>query len=173
MVEETPASQKLIDAYNRMLNRVRAAFERGEDDTQPTLKHGIDAAREKASELGELSREEADSIAGYLRRDISDAAEYLAETGSELADWLRFDIAQVEDRMLEAFASVADQTTVELKRLEGQARLVGEWHTGEITGIGTLYCVDCGEELHFHATGHIPPCPKCRHTVFKRAPRDT
>ncbi|MDH5595020.1 MAG: zinc ribbon-containing protein, partial [Gammaproteobacteria bacterium] len=44
----------------------------------------------------------------------------------------------------------------------------GEWHTGEVVGVGTLRCKACGELLHFHATGHIPPCPKCQKTVFNR-----
>ncbi len=41
-------------------------------------------------------------------------------------------------------------------------------HTGEIIGAGTLVCDQCGEKLHFHKAGKIPPCPKCHGTTFHR-----
>ena len=41
-------------------------------------------------------------------------------------------------------------------------------HTGEVTGAGTLVCDKCGEKLHFHKAGKIPPCPKCHATQFHR-----
>ena len=119
-------------------------------------------------ELGELTREEAEKIGDYLKRDIVDAAEYLAEPTQELADWLRFDIELIEERLLEMFLSVADRTKVELLELQREAERADSWHTGELAGIGTLQCFDCGELLHFHATGHIPPCPVCNGTAFKR-----
>ena len=51
--------------------------------------------------------------------------------------------------------------------LREQAELAG-YHTGEITGPGTLVCDNCGEELHFHKPSRIPPCPKCKGTSFHR-----
>ena len=56
---------------------------------------------------------------------------------------------------------------------DGPRHTIG-YHTGEISGPGTLLCVACGTELHLHKTGRIPPCPKCHATQFKRAnTRDT
>jgi len=62
-----------------------------------------------------------------------------------------------------------DKTTIELDQLKARADRLGEWHTGEITGPGTLVCSACNELIHFHKTGHIPPCPKCHATIYKRA----
>lgn len=167
MNDKSPAD-KLLDAYNTMLDRVRHALGEAEQHTLPTLKHAVDQAMEKASELGEVTREEAEKIGGYLRRDVEDAAKFITEQGKEFADWARFDLEQVEKQAAEAFRAVADKTVLELKHLERQADVLGEWHTGEVTSIGTLKCTACGEELHFRATGHIPPCPKCRGTVYRR-----
>ncbi|PCI18096.1 MAG: hypothetical protein COB62_07115, partial [Piscirickettsiaceae bacterium] len=33
---------------------------------------------------------------------------------------------------------------------------------------GTLECIACKQTLNFKKTGHIPPCPKCHKTEFKR-----
>jgi len=155
---------KLTVAYNLMLERARVIMAKAGKGAA----HGIDEAMEKASELGELSREEAAEVAGYVRRDLHDAAEFINDSGSELRDWLRFDMEVVERSVAEMFAQMVDHTKLELDKLEQRANAVGEWTTGEIVGIGTLECKGCGELLHFHHTGHIPPCPKCRGTAYRR-----
>jgi len=168
----TKTLDRLIKAYNTMLGRVEKTIREAEKDALPRLEHNIDAAKEKAMELEELTREEAEKVGTYLQRDLHDAANYLAETGSELGDWLRFDLELIEDRLLDSFTGLVDQTRLELQELAQEAMQYGEWHTGEIAGIGTLRCQSCGELLHFHATGHIPPCPACHSTRFKRISTD-
>jgi len=158
----------LVAAYEKMLERVHDALDRTEQETLPTLKRSIELAREKAVELGELTREEAEKVAGYVERDMQDAAGFLSETRRELADWLKFDLHLIESRVLEMFANVADRTRVELSALAEQARQAAFYRTGEVTGPGTLICRWCGKAMHFHKAGHIPPCPKCHSTEFRR-----
>jgi hypothetical protein len=154
----------LIDAYNRMLQRVHQRL----GEPEPLLAEAIEDAIEKASELRELGREEAERIGDYLQRDLRDAAHFIHDESRELKDWLRFDVAVIERGLFDLFAEVVDQTRVEHTRLAIEAQLYGEWHSGEITGIGTLECKGCGELIHFHHTGHIPPCPQCRGSRFRR-----
>ncbi len=163
------AIDRLAAAYEKMLDRVHDVVEKTEETTIPVLKKNIERAREKAIELGELTREEAEKIATYVERDIQDAAGFLAKNGEEFRTWLRFDLELIEDRLLEMFASVADQTRVELEALAQRARQASLYHTGEITGPGTLMCSGCKKELHFHKAGHIPPCPACHGTEYRRA----
>jgi len=159
----------LLNAYNRLLEQVRHIWQEASDEARPTLDFLINRAREKIGIVEELGREEAEKIGEYLKRDLQDAADYLSgPEARELGDWLKLDIDLIEQEMLDLFTSVADQTKLELMALEERARRAGEYHTGEITGIGTLYCSACGQVLHFHKTGHIPPCPECHHTTFRR-----
>jgi NADH pyrophosphatase NudC (nudix superfamily) len=160
--------ERLIVAYEDMLKRISHTVEHAGEEAIPNLKHNIEQAREKAVELGELSREEAEKVARYLERDMEEVAHYMGETGEQLADWWQFESSLIEGRLLDAFSSIADQTSLELAKLAQQAREASTYHTGEITGPGTLICTKCGEEIHFHKTGHIPPCPKCHHTEYKR-----
>jgi len=164
-------SEKLVHAYNRMMERVKDALKQTEKNTLAALHYNIDLAREKAVELGELSREEAARLADYLRRDLEDAGEYLADSGAELSSWLQFDVELVEDRLWEVFTAAADQTKLAYLDLAQRAQRASEYHTGELTTVGTLRCSACGELLHFHGTGHIPPCPKCHSTRFTRSAR--
>ncbi len=161
--------EKLVHGYERMLERVKEFMEKAVEEEAPRLRQAIEHARDKAVELGELTREEAEKLAEYLRRDIEDAAAYLSsEQAQELKEWLRFDIKLIEERLADMFLSVADKATVEFLKFREQLQSTVRYHTGEITGPGTLECVSCGEHLHFHRPSRIPPCPKCHYTIFKR-----
>lgn len=167
--EQTPASERLVRAYDRMMEHVRSALDKAEHSARPKLSTVLENAKDKVVELGEVSREEAERVAKFLQRDVEAAADYLtSNTAEDLVNWFKFDIELIEERLLELFTSVADRTKLELMMLEEQARRADQYHTGEITGIGTLHCATCGQAVHFHSTGHIPPCPKCHATRFTR-----
>ena len=169
--QHTPGSEndrRLGNAYQRMLERVKAAIETAEKDTLPQLQEQIADAKEKAVELGELTREEAERLGDYLRRDLTDAAEFMARTGKELRDWLSFDLDVIEDRLASVFALMVDHTREELQRLAEEARESEYLHTGEMTAMGSLRCTGCGKQMRFHTPGHIPPCPSCHGTRFTR-----
>lgn len=166
--QPTP-TEKLVQAYHRMMDRVQATIDEAEEHAIPTLEQNLEKAKERAVELGELTREEADRVAAYLKRDMEDAAQYLEDSGNEFGAWLKFDIAQVERRLFEKMLTVADRTRIELAEFEARMHEAQTYHTGEITGPGVLRCESCGEELHFTEPGHIPPCPKCNATTFVRA----
>lgn len=169
MTEQHPSpAERLAAAYNRMMERLHERMDDTEDKTAPSLEEGIKQAGNKAVELGELTREEAEKIGGWIKRDIEEATLYLGDSGREFADWLKFDVGQVEERLLDALLSVADRTKLELAAFE---RSIAEHHTykaGEITGAGVLECSACGEPMHFYATSAIPACPVCGETKFRR-----
>lgn len=170
-MNETPQDtlERMAKAYDKMLQEVHEAVESARENALPGLKDYLEDAREKLIELGELSREEADKVSTYVERDMKEAASYLLETGEQLSAWWRFDVQQVEERMLEMFTSVADQTKLELAKLAQRANNASLYHTGEVTGPGTLVCSQCGKEMHFKKTGHIPPCSGCKGTNFQRS----
>lgn len=159
------ANDSLSSGYQHMMARVKTALE---TPTTLSLREHIDHAKMRAVELGELTDEEAERIGDYLRRDLEDAAQFVSETGQGLADWLKFDLELLEDRILDMFSVMVDQTQIELHNLAERARYATEWMSGEIAGPGTLICDQCGESLTFQRPTHIPACPKCGNTLFKR-----
>lgn len=160
-------------AYERMMERVKTTLESAEHRTLEPLEHALQTAREKAVELGELSREEADRISSYVRRDIYDLGEFLDRTGSEMSSWFHMDMELIEARVLDLLSSVADKTRVELARLADNAQLASLYHTGEVAAPGTLKCTECGEHLKFRKTARIPPCPKCHAEDFTRVKEES
>lgn len=170
-MSEQNIEKKLIAAYDKMMERVESFLDTAEQQALPVLQKNIDKAKQQAIELKEITQEEAEKIGGYLRRDLHDAAEHLESSGKEISSWFSFDLKLIEDRVLDIFVKVADKTRLELAQLAEQAKRAQEYHTGEITSIGTLACRDCETLLHFKKTSRIPPCPKCHKTVFIRTRR--
>jgi len=109
--EQPPVIDKLVDAYEHMLERIHHTFERAEQETIPAFRELLHKTRDNMVELGELTREEAHKVAEYVERDIEDAARYIAETSADLKSWWRFDLDLIEQRMLDIFSRVADQTS--------------------------------------------------------------
>lgn len=163
----TPA-ERLAAAYNRMMERIQELMEDAEDKGIPTLEEGIKLAGNKAVELGELTRDEAEKVGGWIKRDMEEASLYLASGGREFAAWLKFDIEQVEKRVLDVLLSVADRTKLELEAFERTMEMNNTYKAGEITGAGVLECVACSEQMHFYETATIPTCAKCGGEKFRR-----
>ena len=170
-MNEQELEQKLVAAYDKMMGRIEHLLDKAEQEALPILQKNIENAKQQAIELKEVSTEEAEKIADYIRRDIHDAADYLEKSGKEFSTWLHFDLELVEERILDVFSKVADKTRLELAQLVDQAKRNQEYHTGEITSIGTLACQSCDTLMHFKKTGRIPPCPKCHKTLFVRTRR--
>jgi predicted RNA-binding Zn-ribbon protein involved in translation (DUF1610 family) len=161
--------ERMVTAYEAMLERMHQLLENTEKKTVPLMREALQEARDRAVELGELTREEAERVSQYLERDMRDAAGFLAETGQEFRDWFRFDWQLVNQRLLDMFAGVADQTSLAFRELAERARQASLYHSEEVTGPGTLVCTQCGEEIHFRHVSRIPPCPNCHGREFSRA----
>lgn len=159
---------RLVAAYESMLERVHDAADSAEQKSVPWLRESLANARDRAVELGELSREEAEKVAHYVERDLHEAAGFIADTGQEFRDWLQFDWRLMQSRMLDMFAGMADQTSAALRGFAEQASQASLYHSGEVSAPGTLECVNCGHELQFGKTRRIPECPQCQGTVFRR-----
>ena len=159
---------KFIEAYKLMAERIQGMLKEKQEQIRPQIVHALEKAKEKAVALEELTRDEAEEIGAYLARDLHDAAEFIEKNGAEFRDWFQMEVELIEDRILDALPPIVDETRLALDALAERARSVGEWHTGEIVSPGVLECKQCQHQLHFTKTGHIPPCPNCHHSHFKR-----
>jgi predicted RNA-binding Zn-ribbon protein involved in translation (DUF1610 family) len=155
-------------AYETMLERSAKEFHKLEEKSGPALHSLIDRAKAKAIELEELTEEEAAHLAEYIKRDLADASFYLSEHGKEFKDWLGFEDSLLATELLDVFLQAANPTNVDMTEFKMELAAHSVYKTGEVTGPGALVCDDCGEVLHFHKAGVIPPCPKCHKTIYHR-----
>ncbi len=165
-------SNHLVSAYNQMMQEMRNAFERA-DPSDMSLQKALDMAKHQATHIGEVTAEEAHEIGEYIKRDINDAAEYMMETSSEFYDWLMLDIEIIERRVIDLFLSVADHTRIELEQfnrppVDLELDQIPIYKSGEITGLGTLICENCGTVKAFPSSNAITNCEQCEHGRFIR-----
>jgi hypothetical protein len=167
-----PRHNSPIDAlgaiYEKMYEDTVDNFHKVENKTEQLAHKLLDEAKGKATKLEKLSQKEAEDLARYVKRDLSDTATYLSNTGHELKDWLGFETALLENEFLDLLLKVADETTVSLLQLKDSVEPLTDYHSGEITGPGTLVCDQCGKKIHFYKAGVIPACSKCYTTTFHR-----
>ena len=77
--QDPSAPERLEHAYNRMMERVQSVIEQAEGSVIPTLQRNIELARNRAVELGELTRDEAEKIGAYpIERELGRAHTFLA-----------------------------------------------------------------------------------------------
>ena len=155
-------------AYETMYEHAAANIHKVKDKGGPLLHELVDEAKDKVIEIGEVAEEDAEKISTWLKRDLDHVVHNLSEADYAVKDWLGFETALIKSEIIRLLLETADKTTVELLRMKENARKPYFYHTGEIAGPGTLICDECGEQLHFHEAGHIPPCPKCHKTDFHR-----
>ena len=129
--------------------------------------HMIEKSRDEIVALNKFREDEIVKLADFLKRDLIDAAHYLNNTEKELKYWLGFDVALLKRELWEQFSRAAGQTTEVLNQLNPNA-VNSKYYSGEITGLGTLECDQCGEKVHFQKPSKVPICANCKCTVFHR-----
>ena len=169
MTDQDP-DNRLVRAYNEMMQGIREAFDIADTETSDiSLTQALQHARDRVIEIGELTVEESEQISSFIKRDINDAAEYLMEASAEFSEWLMLDIEVVERKIVDLFLSVADKTKLELDHLQQTNRAQSVYFSGEVTGPGTLECINCGAHAAYTTTSTIHRCQECNGTEFKRA----
>lgn len=162
-------SGKALEAYNRMLEKVQSRLTEVEKQSADTLREGIDEAVDAETHIAELTREEIDLLATYVRRDVSHLMQFVDETGDGVGDWLRLDLALLERQLRDLLFSIADQTRLDTLELEHKLdHDPGQYVSGEIATAGVLRCVNCEHMVCLVETSHIQPCDACGSHYFER-----
>jgi len=160
--------EKLIAAYDHMVENVSAAIHDAEEALAPTVDEMVHNAQLLARDLYALSQEEAESLADTLRRDMHKADQALNRQSKELKDWWSFDMALMEDKFVEMIARAADKTWLDLRAFESEDHQASVYRSGEICTAGTFSCSRCDHRFKLTATGQIEDCRKCGNDEFYR-----
>ncbi len=164
MTTETGSRAKL---YERLAIKTKKAFESGKESGAEQLDAALKAAREGMEKAGEFSREEGRELARFLRRDLKLAQEQMEKFGEATKEHLH--PKRVASGVLDLASSLLEGAGETLQEWADKAEEALSFHTGEITGPGTLTCTACGTELKMTGTKKIPPCPKCGKTDFRKS----
>ncbi len=161
--KQKPEEHEDVGLYQKMADRAAEFMQEG----RKTLEEALNKAGEEISSGGEYTRDQAEKIAGYLRRDLTEVgkkAQLARDAVFEAVEPHRV-VAGVQSGLSRLLKTAADV----LNEVAEKSEQVLEFKTGEVTSPGTLTCKDCGKEMHFKATVRIPPCPQCHKTHFRKS----
>ena len=160
--------EKLIAAFEHMVESVGESMHQAEEALAPTIDEMVHNAQQLARDIYTLTQEEADSLGTTLKRDMHKANQVLNQQRKELRDWLSFDLTLVEDRFIDLIARAADKTWLDFRAFENESQHAGQYNHGEVCNAGSFSCEQCGSVLRLPTTGLIPRCPNCSHGVYNR-----
>jgi len=131
------------------------------------MRQAVAGAVERVKGAGEYTVEGVNKAAAALRKDIANAAHTMGPAWEKFSD-KSADVFNVwRDRgglfLASAATAVHDWLKETTTRVENQV-----YETGEMAYLGTFECRACGERVMLKQPAHLPPCPKCMKTAFRR-----
>jgi hypothetical protein len=187
----TAAEAEELAVYEKMRRRVQEALA----DTREVLRgeavrQVVERAGEEVRQLGGHSRETVSKVTEAMKKDLASTAEALKprleglgretdrvvalareragafwhEHGDEAGRALR----QWRDRGGALLAEVLHAVSDWSARLGDRLDSALVYRTGEATDGGAFVCVACGSGMRLKKPGHLPPCPRCHKTEFRR-----
>jgi len=157
---EPKNEQEEIGLYEKLAARTADLIEEG----KKTFEEALKKAKEELASAGDFSREQADRMGEYVRRDLKQNADKAREAVMKAIEPQRLAAGAQS-----AFSRILTSAAETLTELAERSEKILEYRTGEITSAGTLTCKACEAEMHMTKTTRIPPCPKCHKTVFRKS----
>jgi Zn finger protein HypA/HybF involved in hydrogenase expression len=157
---EKQDGQEEIGLYEKLAARTADLLEEG----RKTFDEALKKAKDELTAAGDFSRERADKLGEYVRRDLKQNADKAYDAVKKAVEPQRL-AAGVQSTFSRILTGAAETLTELAERSERSL----EYKTGEITSPGTLTCKGCEAEMHMSKTTRIPPCPKCHKTVFRKS----
>lgn len=166
MTEKEKMEKEWLRQYDVLAARFNKIFQDAKEHGREAMDAALDKAKSELVTAKEFSAKRGEQLRRYLAQDLQqtlDAARHLGDAARH-----RLDPARLEAGALASLAGVLERAGKAMLDLGQKTKASLTCKTGEITSAGTLTCQGCGEQLHFEKTGRIPPCPKCKGTVFTK-----
>jgi hypothetical protein len=152
-----------VGLYDKLLKRAEELL----DSSKKNLDDALQKASAEIAAAGDFTKEQADRVSGFVRRDVRHAVEGAHKATGSLKNVI--DPQRVSAGAQSVFTRVLQVTSSKLAGWAEKSEQNLEFKTGEVTSPGTLTCKNCQEQLHFKKTTKIPPCPKCHHSLFRKS----
>jgi len=158
---------RIIQAYEQFTEKTRSLLKDSGEKSAEALDRAMEQARESQEKAGDLTREESERFKRFLQRDLEQTARDFQSAGEKASDTLS--PAAMKSSVYGLISDISGQAKGLFEKLNDWAESEVTFKTGEISGPAKLKCKSCGEQVKMTETGHIPPCPGCHQSEFKRA----
>jgi Zn finger protein HypA/HybF involved in hydrogenase expression len=157
---------RLAEQYDKFASKFNELYLSGKERGRESMSVALDKAHEQLTAVGEFSAEQGEELKQYLARDLDQTIADAQQLGEEAKE--RLHPARLGAGALSSLATVLELTGNAFHSLSSKTKETLAYRTGEMTSAGTLTCQACGQTVQLKKTGHVPPCPKCNGTRFKK-----
>lgn len=161
-----PDYEKLAQQYDKLAGKFNEIYLAGKERGREAMSTALDKAKVQLAALGEISAEQGEELKKYLARDLDQTIIDAQKLGEQAKD--RLNPSRLGAGALSSLATVLELTSNALHTLSLKTQETLTYTTGEMTSAGTLTCAKCGHTIQLKKTGHVPPCSKCKGTVFSK-----
>ncbi|WP_114766445.1 zinc ribbon-containing protein [Vibrio rhodolitus] len=147
----------------------KAGYEDMFDDVVEALKHSPDEVNHVLETSGkyvdaanDMTKDELALISAYVKSDLKEFANNYEE--SKKGPFY----LMVADSIWQGLLDITDRTKVEWVELFADLEHQGLYEAGEVIGLGTLVCDECGHQTQYNHPTVIIPCTQCGHKAFSR-----
>ncbi len=159
-----PAAREVL--YDRFAEKSREFFEASQEKGREALEKAMELAREQLTATGEFTAEQGEAFKKYLKRDLEQTTQDIRSLGKEAE--VRLHPSRLGAGALSSLAKLMHATGIAMSSLSRKAEQTLAYQTGELTTAGTLTCTSCEQKVQLKRTGHVPPCPRCHGTRFRK-----
>ena len=152
--------------YDSFANRAQELFHASRDKSREAIEAAVEKARRQFTESGVFSSERGKAFKEYFLKDFDRLVEYSREIGEGAKE--KFEPGRLGTGALASLSSFLHLAGEAIQELAQKTDKALSCKTGEVTSAGSLTCENCGRTIRLKKTGHIPPCPECTGTHFKK-----
>ncbi|MDH5752513.1 MAG: zinc ribbon-containing protein, partial [Deltaproteobacteria bacterium] len=152
----------MAELYEKMSRIFQEKLQKTGEVTEEVFEKALHESREWGEKLKEHYSEDVARVTESIRRDWLNAINYTREQTKR-----SFDLDRMQAGVLGFISMLAKSAGSQLEHFADRINERLTYKTGEIAGSGNLECGQCGQQLSFDHATRVPPCPKCRGTVFK------
>jgi DNA-directed RNA polymerase subunit RPC12/RpoP len=155
-------------AYERLRAEVQKALAAARDSVDAqTIQDAIDRAATHMRKAGAYASATVSRAAEGLKKDIANAATIMGPRWEAFSDKTAGVFAVWRDRGGEFLAQAA-RSAGEWLNQTGQPSERPHYRAGDMVGSGEFACLRCDQSSRLETSGHLAPCQRCGHNVFRR-----
>ncbi|GIX47984.1 MAG: hypothetical protein KatS3mg131_2195 [Candidatus Tectimicrobiota bacterium] len=155
---------------------LEALYERCVEEIKARLGHPTALTAEAVRLAAEAARESLSRMAAWRPEDVHAVIDSLLRSWQQVFAGDERDgrrplppaVQAWTERGIATLAHLAARVKGLAEDVERRLQRALEYHTGTSVGPGAFECTRCAKRLHKRKAGPLPPCRRCRGTVFRR-----
>lgn len=146
--------------YEALLEEVVETLKQSPEEVD----HILETSGKVVAAANDLTKDELALISAYVKSDLKEFAENYEEEKSSPF------YVMIANSIWQGLLEITDKTKVEWVELFQDLEHQGLYKAGDMIGLGTLVCENCGHRVDYNHATEIVPCIRCGKTAFSRLP---